>query len=57
MSIVFDPPLELELELVLVLELLEPQAASATTAIAVPQAVSPVRNLILLLSSPSSGRS
>jgi hypothetical protein len=49
---VFEPELllELEVELELVFELLEPQAASAIAPITAPQAMSPVRNLILLLS-------
>ncbi len=53
MSTVLEPlELLLEVELELVFELLLPHAATARLAIATPQAVSPVRNLILLLSSP-----
>ena len=60
MSTVLEPELlelelDVELELELVFELLEPQAATATAAITAPQAISPVRNLILLLSSPLRG--
>jgi hypothetical protein len=55
MSTALEPELllEVELELELVFELLLPHAATARLAIATPQAVSPVRNLILLLSYPN----
>src|SRR5579884_3694785 len=58
MSTVFElepPPLELEPPALLEL-LLEPQAASASSVITSPKAVSPIRILIVLLSdSPSRG--